>query len=538
MNKSLSYKVKFVENVKDTQTLPKYKINFAIEILLFLLFLFFSGCLLIIHFYQPDFSKGQISSLYTLKQIYVYSIGLAFGDLIIFIIIGIFATFLIRWIAHSLNYKSLRWFRKYWKVDNWIFKKKAIIFIWLNLLIIAYFYHFVLVSLRFDNFAYFTVQNVKNVFTKGWYYSFTNNAINNSTLPNSNLNIGIFADSILNCIYALSFSPYLAFILIAILTIYTYSSFILVDIKIYFKYLNPKKFSLEQIKYNLKKSFIFYYSEDIDNYFNFVTKSAFAQKENLDLSLDNLLKKLVFYKKALKLTIINIYEIKNQENKLLASYKVNEKIDYKTSYEKEYLVWVDNLNSSLFNQENYKRIVFKDDRTLLENYQEQIKNQDKNILYELLIYYANKENLEDRILIDKYGYYLKNNFSCDLLYGAVNTYIFKETNSFLEMKKQLDKDITLNKRDEKLETISLNNENLYYEYEEKLESKIIQKEVKNLTLDNQPYIHLDTQEIKLDEKIDPNSNYNMSINKIDKEEKEIEKNEFNFSEFDSPILED
>ncbi|OAD18404.1 hypothetical protein MM26B8_02410 [Mycoplasmopsis meleagridis] len=39
-------------------------------------------------------------------------------------------------------------------------------------------------------------------------------------------------------------------------------------------------------------------------------------------------------------------------------------------------------------------------------------------------------------------------------------------------------------------------------------------------------------------KIDPNSNYNMSINKIDKEEKEIEKNEFNFSEFDSPILED
>ncbi|WP_029512897.1 hypothetical protein [Mycoplasmopsis iners] len=251
-----------IEKKKNNDLVGDIELNVAVEILKFLIFLLISVAFILLQ-YQTPFDQNN-SSIVILRKIYLFSFGLAFGDLMVLIIIGFAFTFILKWLKIALKNYYFKWFRPYNKVDYFILHKQILLFVWTTLLIIALIYHAILVSWRMPNSWIYKASELKLIYTNGWITTFTKN-----NQPNAAYTVGIFFDSIINVFYVLAFSPYLAYLIIIglifwnILKIWTINPFV------YIKKLNSRKLKLEQIESYLKKTkSIFYYTEATKNYFN------------------------------------------------------------------------------------------------------------------------------------------------------------------------------------------------------------------------------------------------------------------------------
>ncbi|WP_027120810.1 6TM ABC transporter family protein [Mycoplasmopsis lipofaciens] len=251
--------------------------NIAIEILKFIILLFISASFILLQ-YRTTFNSSSFATK-LLRKIYLYTFGLAFGDLMILLLIGLYITFFLRWFGLIYKNYYFKWFKKYIWVDYWILRKYVTIFIWLLLLAFAILYHLVLLSHRVSNFFFYKVSDIKNIYTKGWFYVFTNQGISNlnidKNIPQAFLNVGIFFDSLFNLVYVLTFSPYVSILLFIVIFIYSWLILITLSPKKYFRNLNSKTLTLIQIeKYLQQTSSMFYYTNNCKKCFDFYKSSA------------------------------------------------------------------------------------------------------------------------------------------------------------------------------------------------------------------------------------------------------------------------
>ncbi|MEA4115592.1 hypothetical protein VBM87_02245 [Mycoplasma sp. 744] len=335
-------KIKYFNNFKkienNTNKIYKKNINFAVESLLFILFLFFSVLAILIH-YNNDF-LNQNNTLFLLKKIYVFSFGLLFGDTLIPFIVFILGLFLIRWITFFYRKKYIPWFQNHLRV-NYLILRNQIIFIWISLILLSLvFYHLYLVLQRVENFWYYNVNNVKLIYTNGWYKNFIGSI---DDLPNVKNNIGFLLDSIFNLPYVISFSPFLTILITLFFSIYIILKFLYVKPFYYYKKLSLAKHSLNEIKKELENNLLFEFTDDCYNYFLKINKAC----EEYDLNK----------KKSLKIIIKNIK--KNDNYYFLTPIKIND-FDYfaTTKYEKidKNNLEISNSNNTLINNENEKII--------------------------------------------------------------------------------------------------------------------------------------------------------------------------------------
>ncbi|WP_051677973.1 hypothetical protein [Mycoplasmopsis opalescens] len=266
--------IKNIEVKKENDLIPHMNMNIGLEILKTLALIIATAIFVIFHFVKNQ--EGKSSEI--IRKIYYYSIGLSFGDTIIFIIIGSYISLFISWILYSYRKYFFRWFYRFAKVDFWLVRKRILTTLWFILLWAALVYHHILLSARVNNYWYYTQEDVKNIFVKGWYASFTKNYEVNDPknwYPNTTNNIGVFFDTLFNLPYAITFSPYvsLIFVLISFLIISIY--FFTINPFAFFKNLKLRKMNILQVEHYLKKtSSIFYYTEESKRLFEFYKLAA------------------------------------------------------------------------------------------------------------------------------------------------------------------------------------------------------------------------------------------------------------------------
>ncbi|WP_406616685.1 hypothetical protein [Mycoplasmopsis adleri] len=269
LNKKLN--ISNVEVKKQNEIVADVKLSVPIELLKFIVVAFVSAFFVMLQY-------GNLTQNDLLREVYLYSIGLAFGDLTILILIGSWLSLIIRWISPWFKKHYLRWFYSYTRVDYWTFRKSLISFIWLNLLAIAIIYHSVLVFQRVDmSSTIIKPSEIGQIYTNGWYKSFTvdGKIANSNILPHAYLNVGVYADTIFNLMYVIAFSPYLAwFVALAIMA---FSWLYLITIKpiLYLKNLNRNKCTLPIIEKNIQRKISpFYYTNQVKTLFEFYRKAA------------------------------------------------------------------------------------------------------------------------------------------------------------------------------------------------------------------------------------------------------------------------
>ncbi|WP_027334786.1 hypothetical protein [Mycoplasmopsis felifaucium] len=264
--------IKNVELKKDNEVVADVKMSVPAEIIKFIVLIFTSVFFIMLQY-------GNLAKSDLLREIYLYSFGLVFGDLMILVLIGSYLTLFIRWASPWFKKHYLKWFFTYLRVDYWTFRKALISFIWLNLLAIAIIYHSVLMFMRIDMHTTFISTNqIKYIYVDGWYKSFTvdGRIANENILPHAYLNVGIYLDSILNLLYVISFSPYLAWVISLMIIAFSWMFLVTLNPKEYFKNLLPKKYTMAHIeRYLQKRNFIFYYTEQVKLLFTFYKKCAY-----------------------------------------------------------------------------------------------------------------------------------------------------------------------------------------------------------------------------------------------------------------------
>ncbi|QSB07734.1 hypothetical protein JS510_01265 [Mycoplasma tauri] len=277
LNKKLN--ISNIEVKRSNDIVSDVKLYFPIEILKFLVLSFITVFFILLQYNNP-ISKN-IGSIDVLRIVYLYSFGLAFGDLMILILIGCYLTLSIKWASPWFKKHYFKWFKPYQKVDYWTVRRSIIIFIWLNLLSIAIIYHSILVFIRLDmSRTFISVNQIGDIYTKGWFYSFTNHGSitkNNfsNELPSAQLNVGIYADSLFNLPYLLTFSPYLSWVIALSIMAFAWAKLIMINIKNYIKNMIPWKVTLPIIEKNVyKTSTPFYFTEQVAVLFDFYRKSA------------------------------------------------------------------------------------------------------------------------------------------------------------------------------------------------------------------------------------------------------------------------
>lgn len=278
--------IPFWEMKNKNEWIEEISFNIPIEILKFL-------CLSIlsIAFIMLQYQFGKNTNYLSLRKLYLFSFGLAFGDLNILIILGAFASLIIWWLTPTFRKYYFRWFKKYIMVDYWILRKKIIKFIWLNLLSISIIYYLFIANSRHSHWYFLNFNEMIDIYKYGWFYSFTNFKNN---LPQAFLNIGIFFDSIYNLIYIISFGPWLLSLISILIIVFSWYELITLNPKIYWKNMNASKKSLPMIeKYLKRKNSIFYYTQTVSKYFQFCKDSANVLKIHfINCSFKDLIKQI------------------------------------------------------------------------------------------------------------------------------------------------------------------------------------------------------------------------------------------------------
>ncbi|RMX34934.1 putative membrane protein [Mycoplasmopsis fermentans MF-I2] len=286
------------------------------EILKFLILLFVALAFIMFQ-YQDLFFHNDNKVINIIRKIYLYSFGLAFGDIITLVIIGSFLTLMVRWFGSIFKNHYFAWFKSYTRVDYWILRKRIISFVWLTLLFVVLIYHVVLVSFRVENIWYYSTADVKNIYLKGWYYTFTNQAdlLDGKSVdyPVAYLNIGFLLDTLFNLFYVVTFSPYLA--IISAFLIWTLAWLFLVTLNPikYFKNINEHKKTIVMVEQYLQKiNSLFYYTPQVRELFRFYKDAAQVLKVDYFKFNFRYLQKLV--KKNLTLLAQHTLKAKYFEN--------------------------------------------------------------------------------------------------------------------------------------------------------------------------------------------------------------------------------
>ncbi|EIN15445.1 Hypothetical protein, predicted transmembrane protein [Mycoplasmopsis agalactiae 14628] len=268
-----------IENNDSDKPLYFIKLNFGIELLKLIIFLFITAFFILLQYNNNFIAKSNKIDI--LRLVYLYTFGLAFGDLMILFLIGFYLTLILNWLSPFLKNKYFRWFFKHQKVNYLTLKKQTIIFIWLNLLVIAIIYHSVLLFYRVDLHTSIIPKNeILNVFKKGWIYSFTNeNSILKTNfskeLPNASFNIGVYADTLLNLPVLLTFSPYLSWLIALFIFSFSWLKLVTIKPREYLKNLNINKSTLPDVrKYIFKNKLGFYLTNQTKNLFNLLALMA------------------------------------------------------------------------------------------------------------------------------------------------------------------------------------------------------------------------------------------------------------------------
>lgn len=269
---------------KESDIVGDVEFNVGLEILKFVILTLIAAAFFMLH-YQSKYVSNDDTNAQIVRKAYLYTFGIAAGDLMVVLLAGAYFTLIVRWLGHSLKNYYFKWFKPYTYVDYWLLKRRVIIFVWLSLLFGVLIYHNILVTQRVDNIWYYNSADCKKIFSHGWYYSFTNQSFREANpksivnYPVAYGNVGIFIDSILNVLYCISFGPYLALILAGFIFAYAWLKLVTIKPKEYFANLNEKKKTLIMIeKYLVKIKSLFYYTQDVKYYFAFMKDAAEALK--------------------------------------------------------------------------------------------------------------------------------------------------------------------------------------------------------------------------------------------------------------------
>ncbi|MBT1320326.1 hypothetical protein FCL61_00275 [Mycoplasma bovis] len=351
-----------IENNDSDKPLYFVKLNFGIELLKLIVFLFITAFFILLQYNNNFIVKSNKTDI--LRLIYLYTFGLTFGDLMILFLIGFYLTLILHWLSPFFKNKYLRWFYVHQKVNYLTLKKQTTIFIWTNLLAIAIIYHSVLLFYRVDlHTTIISKSEILDVFKKGWIYSFTNEgsilkAKFSKELPNASFNIGAYADTLLNLPVLLTFSPYLSWIIAFIIFSFSWLKLITISPREYIKNLRRSKNTMPVIqKFILKNKVGFYLSLQTKKIFELYALMADILKiEIYKTSLSTLHKNI---KNNIELIVghQNFIEFmsKNKSKKdLNASSQeeayVIEEVE-KTSFEPDLLISAVNPNSLLINDD-------------------------------------------------------------------------------------------------------------------------------------------------------------------------------------------
>ncbi|QBF34720.1 hypothetical protein EG856_02205 [Mycoplasmopsis phocirhinis] len=268
--------IKKIEKKSKNQIIRDRKSNAFPEFLKLTIFLFFTTFIVLVQYSSNIFGIGKTATIF--KKIYLYSIGLAFGDLTIFIVLGIFISLILNWLESLFNRYYFIWVKPYRRVDYWIIRRRIKMFIWLNLTVFILSYHWYLLSQRnISNINYYSFSDLKTIFVEGWYKSFTQgNTQSILNYPNTNGNIGIFIDSIFNILHVIVISPWLVFTLILAIHCLSWIYLLTLKPREYFKNFAGNK-SLEQVIVYLKNkkiNTVYYFTNEVSRYFDFINLSA------------------------------------------------------------------------------------------------------------------------------------------------------------------------------------------------------------------------------------------------------------------------
>lgn len=321
INKKLN--ITNVEVKKENDIVADVKLSFPLELLKFLILGLVSTFFIMLQY--QNLMPGNAGIL---RKIYLYTFGLAFGDLMILILIGSYLTLIIRWLSPWFRKHYVKWFYNYTRVDYWTFRKSVILFVWLNLIAIALIYHSVLIfnRVKLTN-TVIPKDELKNIFLNGWYKSFTRDGLtikNKNELPNASFNVGVYADTIFNILYVCTLTPYLAWFIALLIFALSWCNLIMIDIKGYIKYLSPRKNTLPMMEKYIKRSASpFYYTEQVSNVFSFYRRAA-----NI-LRIDIYKVKFIFLKKQIAKNMDTL-----SKNPTLAEYFITLK---RTNFEEKEL---------------------------------------------------------------------------------------------------------------------------------------------------------------------------------------------------------
>ncbi|TQC54191.1 hypothetical protein E1I18_00230 [Mycoplasmopsis mucosicanis] len=287
--KPVIYKPYFakIEQKKQNEIIATQSLGIGAEFIKFFLLVLLVSILLLFQFSHHLIKDDAVVS--KIEIIYKYSLGLSFGNLAWFIVFGIFASLVINWAEAILKKYYCFWLKHYTRVDYWIIRKRVKMFLWMNILVFVLIYHWFLVSQRqlSSNFVY-NSEDLKNIFIRGWYWSFTQDSSSNNLG-----HIGIFLDSILNILHIVAVSPWLVLTLILLIQLLAWLYLLTLKPSTYFKYFAGNK-NLKIVKAQLKKiNNIFHYTNETERYLNYLILSAQVLEIDINTVSMNKLIKLI-----------------------------------------------------------------------------------------------------------------------------------------------------------------------------------------------------------------------------------------------------
>ncbi|WP_029608773.1 hypothetical protein [Mycoplasma simbae] len=353
---------KKIERKKPNQIISTQSLNIGVEFLKFLLFALMVVGFIFAH-YGTHFFGENTANLF--KNLYLYSIGLTFGDLALFVIIGLFISLIINWLESILKRYYCFWLKNYTRVDYWLIRKRLKHFIWLTLLSAALCYHWYLVSTReLSSSLVYSSQDLQDIFKRGWYYSFTQTGENAAlAVPNATKNIGVFMDTFFNVFHVISVGPWLVLVLIIGIQIFAWIYLLTLKPIAYFKNLTGKRTIPQIRKYLLRIDSVFYYTPECERYLKYLSTVA----KILEVDIDSTPIKKLF-------KLIKQNEDTLSQHPLLSSY-FKSKQNTKKHIESE--------------EETFRRMV---DEELLR------QKENNQLPTELIPVEANRENIETSTL--------------------------------------------------------------------------------------------------------------------------------------------
>lgn len=375
-----------VEKKQKNQILTTKKAIAGVEFLKLLFLLFISAFFILIQ-YGSNWIKDQ-NTANVIEILYLYSVGLVFGDLTIFIIIGVLLSLIINWLELFLKKYYFKWFSEHLKIDYWFISKRLKLVLWSSIICIVMLYHWTLLSKReLENNWFYSTNDLKNIFLRGWYYSFTQGPKKALEIPNAKGNIGVLADTIFNILHVISFGPYLMILSCATIQIVSWLFFTTINPIKYFKKYSSKKTPIE-LKNNLKKiNSLFIYTQEVERYFEFIDKAC----KILEIDIEQ-----TSLKKILKLVRAN-YEILSTNLETFKYYEhIKSNKQKEESDEMKFKKLVDEVLAKQ-NIESVKNIPPQQESSIIE---EQISQDDILLNTEIIENNQNTENTIEKVEFD------------------------------------------------------------------------------------------------------------------------------------------